>query len=303
MKDLARSVKLFLLCALASLTATAQSVDMKIGSDSLLIGQVLDLELSAAAEFTSLGVGAQPDDTAWVVLSNSCDSALWKKEGIWVQRLQLTRFDSGFHRLQLSGPVIGTDTLRTPEAYVHIDMPAVGEEELKDIVAPYEAPFNWPLYIALPLGMVLMIVLVVLLWNKWKRDSGDFDPELPQIDPRELALSMLSALEEQQAWTGDLKGYYTSVTNVLRLYLSQAFQIHAMEMTGSEIAGAIQICGLSETEERELKRFLEASDFAKYAKRGGSGRDLRAEIDLVRGFVSAYPKPEEESAENDEQGS
>ena len=303
MKNVARMVKIFLLSALASHLATAQSVDLKIGSDSLLIGQVLELELSVKAEFTSLGAGAQPDDTAWVVLSSSCDTVLWKREGIWVQRMQLTRFDSGFHRLQLSGPVVGTDTLRTPEAFVHVDLPAAGEEELKDIVAPYEAPFNWPLYIALPLGMVLMIVLVVLLWNKWKRDSGDSDPEMPQIDPRELALSMLSALEQQQAWTGELKGYYTSVTNVLRLYLSQAFQIHAMEMTGSEIAAAIQVCGLSEAEERELKRFLEASDYAKYAKRGGSGRDLRAEIDLVRGFVNVYPKPEEAASENDEQGS
>lgn len=267
--------------------------DMQINRDSMLIGEVLDVRVVVDWPYSQEYSAVQPSDTGWVVLSSSADTVTWQKENKFVQELRLTRFDSGYHILSFRPLVLDKDSLRVSASYVFVGLPPPSDAELLDIVDPLEAPFNWPLYVALPLAILLTLILIFWIIKKIRDRPASSGPRKePKKDPRDVALQMLDALVEEKAWEMELRHYYTTVTNVLRIYLEEQYSVSALEMTGTEITRVLPQIRMDEEMRRVIRAFLVASDFAKYAEKGHSGRDLRGEIDLVRNFVERYPAPE-----------
>jgi hypothetical protein len=279
--------------------------DMQLNKDSMLIGEVLEVRIEVDWPYSSSFASVVPSDTSWIVLSSTTDTVLWKKDNKFIQDLRLTRFDSGYHILSFRPLVLNKDSLRVSASYVLVDLPVARETELEDIVDPLEAPFNWPLYVALPLAILLTLFLIYWIVKKIRDKPSSIGPRKKEKkDPRLVAIQMLDALVEKKAWEMELRNYYTTVTNVLRIYLEEQYSVSALEMTGNEIARILPQVNMDEEMRKKLRAFLVASDFAKYAEKADTGRDLKGEIDLLRNFVERYPAveaPTEEPENNNDQ--
>jgi hypothetical protein len=279
-----------------------QRVQLETSKDSILIGEVLNVTLELERSIPEQWQVAIPSDTSWLVFSNEVDTIQWEKTRKFVQRIRLTRYDSGYHLLSFMPMVLGSDSLRVSASYVFVGLPKAGEKELMDIRDPFDAPFNWPLYIALPIAILILVFLGVWLWKKWnRRDRSESTKPVVTRDPREDALQRLKLLADKKAWTGDLRQYYTSLLDVLRIYLESAYGIRAMEMTGSELARQLHLFQLEPEDAKALKVFLGVSDFAKYAEKGEAVRDLPSEIGFLENIIKKYPLvPKEEELSDSE---
>ena len=142
-----------------------------------------------------------------------------------------------------------------------------------DIKKPYGAPVTFKEIAPWILGILLLlsvIFLVVYALNRRKKNIPIFSlPSKPKLPPHVIALGELNKLKEEQLWQHDkVKDYYTRLTDIIRVYLEERFEVPAMEQTTHEI--------LSEFKGKEsqvsgklysgLQRTLEVSDLVKFAK-------------------------------------
>jgi hypothetical protein len=301
MNAMKKSFATLLLSLFSMLLFSQQRVDIHLSSDSLLIGQVLEVRLEVERSLPDQWTAIAPLDTAWTVLSNQIDTAAWEKNRKYHQQMRLTRFDSGFHLLAFTPLVINGDSLRVSASYVYVGLPPKGEIELTDIHDPYAAPFNWPLYVALPLGIALLLALVIYFLRRWKKRESQapvYDRAAP-VDPRKEALRLLQKYADEKLWQSELKTYYTHITDVFRMYVEATYGLRAKEMTGNELAEQLHHLHLQAQDAQSLRNFLLAADFAKYAEKGETGRDLPGEIDLLQHLIQQYPPSVDPNTQTD----
>jgi hypothetical protein len=191
----------------------------------------------------------------------------------------VTSFDSGRYQIP---PVFAE--LKTEEGikrfysdYTYLDVqrtniaPADTTAKIFDIVAPYKAPIT--------LGEILPWILIVLLvaaavyyalrFYKKLRKNPDI-PEIVKIpEPAHIiAFRELEKLKEEKLWQkGGIKLYYTRLTEILRQYLENRFQVYSLELTTSETLDALVRAGFKRDAKYEkIKAVLNGADMIKFAK-------------------------------------
>ena len=88
----------------------------------------------------------------------------------------------------------------------------------------------------------------------------------PKIPPHEVAMKEIERIKADKNWQkGNLKEYYTELTDVIRIYINNRFGFNAMEKTSAEIIDFLQEEGNKESVE-ELKQLFETADLVKFAK-------------------------------------
>lgn len=291
MNAMKKSFATLVLMLLSPLMFSQQRVDIQLSSDSLLIGQVLEVRLEVERSLPNQWTAVSPLDTAWTILSNQVDTVAWEKNRKFQQQLRLMRFDSGFHLLAFAPLVLNGDSLRVSASYVHVGLPPKREIELTDIHDPYAAPFNWPLYVALPLGLLLLLAIIIYLLRRLKSSESQAPvaTRAVAIDPRKEAMRLLQKYADEKLWQAELKTYYTHITDVFRMYVEATYGLRAKEMTGNELAAQLHHLHLQPHDAQSLRSFLLAADFAKYAEKGETGRDLPGEIVLLQHLIQQYP--------------
>jgi hypothetical protein len=284
-----KAILLFLF--FGSMLSAQNRLQLRIAKDSILIGEPLKIELISVAPLQNIKELPAPKDTAWTILKTNADSALKNTGELWRYRLEIARYDSGYHLLSFLPIQLASDSLRCEATYVYVGFPPRSEIELMDIKAPRKAPFDYVSWILIPLSILLFIFGVYFLWKRFKPLKEGFSAKKdPPIPPKEKALQQLHRLQENQTWLMGPKVFYTEITDVLRLYLEEELHIQALEMSGTELASSLDSLALEAEDERKLKAFLLASDFAKYAERAQINRSAESEFKLLEQIISDYPK-------------
>ena len=94
-----------------------------------------------------------------------------------------------------------------------------------------------------------------------------FKKEEPKLTPYEQAIKELDTIKQQKLWQqGRNKEYYTELTDKLRRYIVERFDINAMEMTSGEILEIIRKEPDASEVYNTLKEIMGLSDFVKFAK-------------------------------------
>ena len=94
-----------------------------------------------------------------------------------------------------------------------------------------------------------------------------FHREEPAIPPYQIALQQFEEVKSEKAWqSGDIKAFYTRVTDIMREYMMGQFSINAMELTTDEILALTKKNPEFEQVRQILKEVLELSDLVKFAK-------------------------------------
>lgn len=187
----------------------------------------------------------------------------------------ITSFDSGFYFIPAYTYAAAGDTLQTAPLGLSVTTVTVNPEtdDIKTIKPIMSAPFYWSElftwvgYVLLAFLVVGIIVLVLLKYVLKKKVPFIDQTPQPVIPPHIVALEKLEEIKVQKIWQcGDIKVFYTQVTDVLRVYLEGRFGINAMELTSDEIMALVKKePGLNEVR-AALKDLLTLADLVKFAK-------------------------------------
>ena len=102
------------------------------------------------------------------------------------------------------------------------------------------------------------------------------------------ALESLDRIESLKLWqTGRYKEYYTGITDVLRIYLENQFQIPAMEMISAEIIESLERDPSLNAQKEKVMQVLNLADLVKFAKEQPLPAENQLSLDNTREFVNS----------------
>lgn len=216
------------------------------------------------------------------------------------KKYTLTSFDSGMYVLpQFNFTVNSEDTLVTNETILlqvltlQID---TTQQKIADIKQPFEAPMTFmefmdEYYMYILSGLIIIALLILALWYR-KRFKNTSEIEKPRIEkPKEpahiIALRNLESLKEQKLWQSNrTKEYYVQLTDIIRVYMFNRFDVYAMEMTSDEILTAVsQLPEVNEELKNKTRLFLTTADFVKFAKANPLPNEHDTSMKTVYSFV------------------
>jgi hypothetical protein len=212
--------------------------------------------------------------------------------------------------------VSGEDTIWSKDLSLKIIQPFVIDTtniqvaDIKDVFKP-QFSLKYFLKKLLPwlIGALLLAALVYLLVILLKRRKVVTTEEVKtNIPPYELAISKLEKIRQEKLWQQSKhKEYHSELTDVLREYIEEVFEIPAMEMTSDEILTQLNFLRIEKKAVyQKLQQILHLADLIKFAK-WNVGPDEH-ELSLNNAFVfvnetrieeEQEPKTEEEIKEDD----
>mgnify|MGYP006278135445 CR=1 FL=1 len=162
--------------------------------------------------------------------------------------------------------------------------------DIRDIKPPKTPPRDYRAYILWGLLALLVIAIAVFIWYYLKR-RREGKPILPTRTkpPRpahEVALEQLDALTETNLLAdGEIKEYYTRLSEIIRQYIEHRYFIYATEMTTTQLLGTMRDEGIKEAHVDQLHTFLLRCDMVKFAKYLPSDEEHAETTHLAYEFV------------------
>lgn len=251
-----KRVSLFLVVLTMGMLASAQAV-YQLDSNNITIGDQVTLTISGESNYRTMEELSQ---NGVLALKQTYDS---------VNHLQfttITSFDEGEHSIKFGdedsivlavNDVEGVDTVNI---------------EVKDIADIIKVRYTfWEIFrwILLGLAVVAVVVAIVYVIKRLKAHKPIIELHVePPIPPDTRALNALEELRRKELWqAGKLKEYYTELTDIVRNYLEEAWDIPSTDMTSDETLEAFSSCkAYSETNDTKLRQILKTADMVKFAK-------------------------------------
>ena len=118
------------------------------------------------------------------------------------------------------------------------------------------------------IGALLFLILYSIKRKKKGKPLFTF-PSKPKEPAHIIALRELDRIKSEKMWQKDkIKQYYSEVTQVLRTYIEERFEIPAMEQTSDETIESFRMRKeqISEKQFMNLSRILTVADLVKFAK-------------------------------------
>ena len=122
-------------------------------------------------------------------------------------------------------------------------------------------------------GVIVLIILSLVAWyavwymrNKWQGRVREVKPA-PKLPPHVVAIKALDELRNRKLWqNGKHKLYYSTLTEILRLYIEGRWDVGALEMTSDEIITALRDVDIKHDSRSNLITILRTADMVKFAK-------------------------------------
>ncbi|KAF2331162.1 hypothetical protein [Flavobacterium ginsenosidimutans] len=269
---------IFLLLFSTMIFAQQKQVETSIDTTKNKIGAEFKLTLktvvtsTAKVEFPKLKnigplevIQSYPIDT---VKKDATNYELIKKYG-------LTQFDSGRYtipsiKILIDKKPFYSDSIKVEVAAVKVDTLQQKMYDIKDIASVDEGMGNWWIYLLIVLAILGIGAFVY--WYVKKRQLKKIEEEVYKT-PIEKATSLLNNLEQKElVQKGEIKEYYSELTDIARNYIEEAINIPAMESTTSELIAAIRDAStkkkmtLTPETVENLERVLRQADLVKFAK-------------------------------------
>ena len=241
------------------------------------------------------------------------DSSLKNGRTRIIQKYLITSFDSGRYQVK---PVFAEaksegGIKRFYSDYSTLEVmrvkiaPADTTAKIFDIIKPYKAPVT--------VGEILPWILIVLLagaltwaairyFRRFKKSETTEEAYIPAEPAHVIAFRELEKLKEEELWQkGETKKYYTTLTEILRHYLENRFQVFSLELTTFETLDALVKTGFKKNGlYNDLKSVLICADLVKFAKYNPAAEENESHFQKSWNFVLAtreiepIAEPEEE---------
>ena len=210
-----------------------------------------------------------------VILSYPIDTIRKNDRYELIKKYGLTQFDSGKYtipsiKILINNKAFLSDSIKVEVANVQVDTLKQKMYDIKDIVAVKDGIGDWWKYL---LGLMLLAGLGVLGYWYFKKRQKEKTEEEVYKTPIEKATNLLNNLEKKELWQrGEVKEYYSELTDIVRNYIEEAIEIPAMESTTSELIEGLKIASrkkkmkLSQETIENLFVVLKQADLVKFAK-------------------------------------
>lgn len=190
----------------------------------------------------------------------------------------ITGFDTGFYEIP---PLFierkdskGVERYYSDYSYLEIRRVNITPPDTTDVIFDIAGPrtagltpgevFPWLLLIA----VFAVAVWILLKYLRKKRVTVEDDNTMPGEPIHIIALRELDKLERRDLCSkGEIKLYYSILTEITRRYLDMRYFISSMEMTSEETLTALKRTGFNNHDNFEdLSEILRTADMSKFAK-------------------------------------
>ena len=271
-------LKLYILFLLVSTSLFAQKVTTSIDKAKNKIGA--EFQLTLKTEVDTLSKVKFPNAKNFgaleVIQSYKMDTIKKNDRYELIKKYGLTQFDSGKYTIPslkvfINGKPILTDSIKVEVNAVVVDTLKQKMYDIKDI-AQVESPLgSWWIYLLLLLAIAVIGFFVYRFIKK--RQTREKVEVVVYKSPIEKATSLLQQLETKELWQkGEVKSYYSELTEIARNYIEEEINIPAMESTTSELIEGLRNAAkqkklkLSAETVSNLERVLMQADLVKFAK-------------------------------------
>lgn len=257
-----------------SVSVTAQSVQTRVSTDSLTIGDTFKLSLILQLDREYLKVefpdtNSFPPSTELIQrqqfkISEFSDSLTYNLQFFGNEDLQISSLPV---RLYSSNDttVIYTD----PILLNFKTVVAEGDTSLKAMKPIYEFPrMWWPWFLA-----GLLIAGFLLWWYKFREEPEiiETEPEheiKPFYDPiKELEKTLVYIKKDSNVVESkNFKLFYSQIGDAIRTYFEELYKIPALESTSNELLRYLEAYGVDETMTEKTRVVLRKADLVKFAK-------------------------------------
>lgn len=213
------------------------------------------------------------------------------------QAFSVTSFDSGIYKIpevyfdySLGGEKSFT-TYTDPVIVEVFTVPVDTTLAIKDIQPIMPAPndFTWLLWVLLGYHILLLLLWLVFWRLNKKKEAVPEEKNAPVllVPAHITALEALSTLEKQKVWQeGNMKLYFTALTDIIRLYIDQRWMVGAQELTTDEILRHSFLRLVDSSSKEDLGRILQLADLVKFAKWEAIASECEMSMLLAVKFVN-----------------
>lgn len=302
--------RLYILFLLTSYFGFSQSMTSSVDSTQIKIGSQLNLILKAKVTLKDHVVFPERKFIGLmeVLESYPIDTIKDNDKLELIKKYGLTQFDSGVYKIpsiaiRINNKDYFSDSTSVIVNNVKVDTISQPMFDIKPIVEVKKPASDWWKYVLfalLVIGLGLLAYYLIKQLQKHKKE--DF---LGFASPIEKALAHSDTLEKKSLWqNGNVKEYYSELTDIARIYIEEAIDIPAMESTSNELYKALR----TETGKRNIKlspsllnqfnEVLKNADLVKFAKSQPIAEEIEASKKIVNEFVlsldKAIPRTQEE---------
>ena len=193
-----------------------------------------------------------------------------------IKKYGLTQFDSGKYTIQripvlINGKPFFSDSIKVEVNDIQVDTLKQKMYDIKDI-AEVESPIGtWWIYILIFFAIGIASYFIYQFIKK--RQNQPKAEVIVFKSPIEKATTLLQQLEIKELWQkGEIKDYYSELTDIARNYIEEEINIPAMESTTSELIDGLRKAAkqkklkLSNETVENLEKVLKQADLVKFAK-------------------------------------
>jgi len=166
--------------------------------------------------------------------------------------------DTSFKKIVIDSVVIQIHTV-----------PVSTAEEIKDVKSPITIPYNWMWLLLWVAITVFLIVAGYFSYKKYKQKKSEqpIEKKIIIIPPHVKALAALEKLDNEQLWQkGFIKDYHSRITEIIRNYFEERFDLPAMELTTTETIHHLKSIKEKENILDITYDFLSNADLVKFAR-------------------------------------
>jgi hypothetical protein len=316
------SAILIMLAFTAGMRGQDATITAKLDTSSILIGDQIHFRVSAALPSGSVIILPLAKDTLTdkvLILSTSKRDSSTLSDGrkLITDDYLITCFDSGsyviapFAAQVISNGIHTTIYSNASGLYVTrpVITPADTTDVIYDIVGPRKAPLTfmetvpWIIILAV-MALIVWLLVLFLPRNPFRKLVKKEKPSEPA---HKIALRELEQLRQEELWQkGEVKEYYSKLSDILRRYIDGRFDIQSPELTTDETVRKLQRSGLLKNEVLLIvKLILSDSDMVKFAKFLPDEEVNRESIEKAIHFVEItrpYEIIPENTAETEKKG-
>ncbi len=270
----------------------AQEVNAKLDSFQIEIGTQVYFHLSVKQENNQLVEFPMLIDTIIggieIIEKTSIDTISKKNGKVHLrQSFLITSFEDSLYKIPEFPFITDNDTLYTKSLMFDVQkMKGVDSTFVSSIdttqkfkVFDIKKPVNTPLtfkefiqiYYHYIIAILIFIVIAFLLWyfiKRWRENKPLIEIKKYKEPAHLIAFRELENLKEKKLWqTGKEKQYYSELTDIIREYIYNRYNIQTFEKTSYQLLENIKHSKVVDNERfADLSVILNLADLAKFAK-------------------------------------
>jgi hypothetical protein len=305
--------KLYILFFLLSTSLFAQKVTTSVDTTKNKIGAEFkltiktDVDTSSKVKFPE----AKNFGALEVIHSYKIDTVRNGARYELIKKYGLTQFDSGKYTIQripvlINGKPVFSDSIEVEVNDIQVDTLKQKMYDIKDI-AQVESPLGtWWIYILIFFAIGIAGYFIYQFIKK--RQNQPKAEVIVFKSPIEKATTLLQQLENKELWQkGEIKDYYSELTDIARNYIEEEINIPAMESTTSELIDGLRKAAkqkklkLSNETLENLEKVLKQADLVKFAKVKPLDFEIEEDKKRISSSIVIIHKSIPEVVENDDE--